>query len=100
MAVVDPEVDGFRGAALEDDHVVTGELEFRPPVATRVGGGDCAGEGALAEHHVAPAGGRVRAGQRPGGEDDLVLRPQRVAARVSLLVEVAGGEPAAADVLY
>ncbi len=85
LAVLDEQIHRLAARALEDDHVPAGHLELGAPVAARVRACDRAGQRALGDHRVAPAGRRHRAGQRPGGPDDLVVRRQRIDGRVDFL---------------
>src|SRR5439155_18883652 len=57
------------------------------------------GQRPLGDHHVARAAGGVRTGERSRGEDQLVLRAERIDSRIDLLVVVARAEPAPADVI-
>src|SRR5262249_53584376 len=97
--VVDEQVNRLRRPAFEEEQVVAGELQFGPPVPAGVGRGDGVGQGALGDDHVAGAARDGRAGERAGGEDQLVVRRQRLDARVEFFPEVAVADAAAADVV-
>src|SRR5207237_5950609 len=74
LVVLDPEVHGLGCLALEDHHIVAGELQLGSPVAAggRAGNGIC--ERALADDPVAAAGGAVGAGERPARGEETRLR--------------------------
>ena len=97
--VVDVEIHGLFGRALEHQVVVTRVAQRRSPIAARVGRGDRAGERRLGHHHVAPRGGRVRAGDRAGGEDERVGRSERVGAGVRIVHQQLRGDPASPHVV-
>ena len=97
--VVDEEVDRPGRASFEDHHVVARELQLRTEVAARVRRGDGVGQRALGHHHVSRAAGNRRAGQRAGGEDQLVGGRQRVDPRVELFVEITRRQTATADIV-
>ena len=97
--VVDVEIHGLFGRALEHQVVVARVAQRRSPIAARVGRGDRAGERRLGHHHVAPRGGRVRAGGRAGGEDERIGRRERVGARVHSVHQQFRGDPASPHVV-
>ncbi len=72
--ILDMQVNGLVRLALDDQQVVAGELEFAAELAARVRAGDRAGQRALGDDRVAAAGRRHGAGQRTGGEYQLVFR--------------------------
>ncbi len=99
LVVLHVEVDGRGGLALEDDHVPAGVLHLGADEAAGVGAGDAAGQRALGDHRVAPAGGGHGPGQGAGGHDQLVVGPQGIAGGVDLLDQIFGRQPALAEVL-
>ena len=87
-----------RGGALDDEGVIARRLERGAPCPAGIGRPDDARERRL-EDHVAPAGGRrVGADERRGGDDEGVVRPERIARRVDRVVEEPGRQAAAAEV--
>ncbi len=99
-AVVADRQVGRRGRApFEDHHVVAREPELGAPVTARVRRGDRVGQRALGHDHVAGAAGHRGSRERPGGEDQLVRRRQRIDVRIELLEEIAGGETTPAEVV-
>ena len=99
LVVVDVQVAGMRRFAFQDQHVVAGELQLGPPMAAGVRGGDRVRQRPFGHHHVPGAARHRRAGQRPGGEDQLVRRRQRIDRRVHLGVQIAVCQTASADVV-
>ena len=97
--VVDVEVHGVFGRALEHQVVVARVAQRRPPIAARVGRGDRAGQRRLGHHHVAPCGGRVRARDRAGGEDERIGRSKRVGAGIRIVHQQLRGDPASPHVV-
>ncbi len=95
----DVEHDRARRGALDDQGVVTGRLEGRPPSAAGVRGPQDARQRRL-EDHVAAAGGRgIGADEGRGGHDEGVVGAERVAGRVDGVVEEARGQAPAAEVV-
>ena len=92
--------DGRLGsAALDDDHVVAGELHLGRERAAHVAVVEDAGHRALAAHDEARRRADVGAGERPRDEEDgVVLRPGVETLR-DLLPHVAQEQALAADVL-
>ena len=70
LIVVDPQVDGFLRAPLEDEKVEAGAFHPGGEVAAGVGVGEHAGERRLGDDHVAVARGSWATGERPRGEDE------------------------------
>ena len=97
--VVDVQVDGMVGLALEDDAVIACKLELGAKVAAGVGRIDRAGQRALRDDVVASARACRGAGQRAGHEDDLVLGGERVDVGVDLVAVVLGAQAAGAHVI-
>ena len=90
---------GSGRAALDDDGVDPGRLERGPPRPARVRGPDEPGEGRL-EDHMAAAGRRsVRPDEGRGGDDDDVVRAERIALRIDGVIEQARGQSAAAEIV-
>ena len=96
--VLDEHEHRVRRPAGHDHHVVAGELELRGERAADVGVEERPGRRALAAHGEARARRRGGAGERAAGEDERVLRSERVGARRELGEEVAEQEALAADV--
>ena len=88
-----------RGLARHDDHAVAELHHVLGRVAAGVRFLDAAGEGALAAYAHAARGRGGRSGQDAGGEDEDVVRPERVALGIAFLDEDPCGERAAAQVL-
>ena len=99
LVVIYPQVGGLGGLALQDNHVIAGELHLRSPEAAGIRGGNGVGQRALGDDHIARATRRVGAGQRPGGKDHFVLRAERIDAGVHLFVEIFDAEPATANIV-
>ena len=99
VVVVDVEEDRLGRPPFDDHHVVAREPQLGAPVAARIRRRDGVGQRAFGHHHVAGAAGHRRAGQRPGGKDQLVRGRQRVHLRVELFIEIAGGQTAPAEIV-
>ena len=99
LVVLDPEVDGFGRAALDDDAVPAGLLELGSPVAAGLGLAEEAGERRLGAHAVAAGAGQGDAGGGAHGEDQAVDGIEGVGAAGRLGQQVVGDEVAAAEVL-
>jgi len=99
LVVLDPEVNGFGRAALDDDAIPAGLLEFGPPVAAGFGLAEESGERRLGAHAVAAGAGQGHAGGGAHGEDQAVDGIECVSAAGRLRKQVVGDEVAAAEVL-
>ena len=99
LVVADPQVRRLGRLALDDDGVVAGVLELGPERAARVGAGDHVVERALGDHFVAARRRRERAGERAGGEDELVVRAQGVGLGIELVADDLAAEAAGPDVV-
>ena len=88
VVVLDAQVAGLGRLAVNDDHIVAGELKLGAELAARIGAGDGVGQRALGDNRIAPAGRGHGAGQRPGGEDQDILRRHGVGLGVHVLHEV------------
>ena len=98
LTVLYPQINWLSGPAFDDDGVIAGALHFRHPEAADLGLGDAAGQGRLGADAVAGRPRQVRPGNRPQGEYQPVVRPQRVRSLFHFLPEVIGHEPGAAEV--
>ena len=97
LAVVDEHVGRRPADAAEEDRVVAGEAQVRPPGAAAIGVAPAAGERRLADHGEAAAADRRRPGERPGDEAEQVVRAERVDAGRHALVEDPRAEAVAPD---
>ena len=97
--VVDEQVFGCLGRALDQHHVIAGELQLRTPEPSRVGRGDAVGQRPLGDHHVPRPTRSTGARQRTGGKDQDVVRGKWIDGGIHFLEEVPVGEPAAANVV-
>ena len=97
LAVLDPQIGGLFGLALDDQHVVAGALHLHGEVPAGGGHTHGAGGGRLRVDGHAARAGDGGAGERARGEDELVLGAERVAVGRDLVVEVLDGEARPAD---
>jgi hypothetical protein len=97
LAVLDPQIGGLFGLALDDDDVVTGALHLygEVPAGSRHPHGACQ-RGLGVDGHAACAR-NSGAGEGARRVDELVLGAQRVAIGRDLVVEILDGQARAAD---
>ena len=95
-AVLDQEARGTLGHTVEDERIVARALQRDAPGAFDAGLADAAGERRLGANHVAHQARQRVTADGAVGEDQQVLRPQRVDAGRRSLQQQAGGEHAGA----
>ena len=93
-----PQVNRLLGAALDDQQVVSRHLQLGAEHAAGIRRRDGAGQRALGDRRRASTGGRGGRGQRPGGDDQLVLGRQRVDPGVDFLDQVLAAEATLAEI--
>ena len=99
LVLVHPDVDRLRGFALEDVQVVAGALHPGGEIATRIGVRQRTRQRRLGDHHIAVASRGSGGGQRTGGEDQFVVRRERVHHGVDFIIQVTDRHAASADVV-
>src|SRR5450830_1587452 len=84
MLVLDIEVNRTRRATFKNDHVPAGHLELAAELPPGIRTGDRACQSALGHRRPTATGRGHRAGQWPGGDDELVVRRERIDLRNGL----------------
>ncbi len=97
VAVLDPQVGGLLGLALDDHGVVACEPELGGEEAARERHAHRAGERRLRRHRHPAGAGHGGAGERTRSEDELVVGTKRVGARCDLVVEIFDAESRTPD---
>src|SRR5439155_22406318 len=98
LVFVDPDVDRRLRYAVDDDGVPAGLLDLGAPEAAGLGLAEATRERGLRADRVPAGAGDRRAGDDARGEDDDVVRAERVGALRDVLQEVMGDEAAPAGV--
>ena len=99
IVIFDEQHHRFGADALQDDAVDAGILHLGGEQPAQRGAGIAAGQGGFAGPIAFARPGDHQAGERAAGDDDLVLRAQRVGMRRHFVIEQVGAEAAPADVI-
>ena len=98
LIVLDRDVDGMLGAAGDDDALVAGHLQLRPPEAARLRLAVRAGQRRAGRGGEAGGSGDRRAGEQAVDQHQHIVRPQRIGARRDLAQQQIAGQRLAAGI--
>ena len=98
--VADPQVDRFGRLTLNNQEIVSRELQFRPEKTSRVGAGDSSGKWCFANNHVTGCRWRTAACKRASAEDKGVFRAKRIYCWIDLCAQQARSQPATSDEIF